>query len=75
MKVVMLPELTCQTGRFASFVTCSVSTYKSGKVVQTTGATSLIPSDHKKATLSGGFGFVVGYFFVICLGVTFTNQI
>lgn len=41
MTVVKFPELTCQTGRFASFVTGSVPTYKSGKVVQTTGNTYL----------------------------------
>ena len=41
MKVEMLPELTCQSGGFASFVTCPVTTYKSGNVVQTDGANSV----------------------------------
>ena len=40
MKIVMLPELACQTGNFALFVACPASTYKLGNVVQTTEATS-----------------------------------
>ena len=40
MKIVMLPELACQTGNFASFVTCPASTYKLGNVVKTSEVTS-----------------------------------
>ena len=40
MKILMLPELACQTCNFASFVTCPASTYKVGNVVQTNLAAS-----------------------------------
>ena len=64
MKVVMLPELTCQTGRFVSFVTCSVSTYKSGNIVQTNGATSV-------ATLAGK----MNWFGIACIGITILQAV
>ena len=38
---LMRPELHAAAGSFASFPQRLDSTYKSGKVVQTTGATSL----------------------------------